>query len=105
VSGSRPGSRAWRALAALGRAATFYLLAAAVETTVFSLTRPSHADVPFTRFPEFLILSPVAPFLIAQSLLERPAVLEAVSTLVFVVVFVSLWLAQRHHVLRGRANK
>ncbi len=79
-------------LAALTKCAAFYLVAGAVETTVFSVVRGGHADVPFTEFPGFLVLSPLVPVGLVQSLLEQFAALEFVSTLLFIVVFVSLWL-------------
>ncbi len=74
------------------RLAIAYVGACVVETVVFFETTGGHADVPFTMFPDYLVVAPLVPVLVASNLRLGIAALEVVSTLLFLASFAALWL-------------
>lgn len=53
--------------------AVCYLLAGVAYLLYFGWPHyKGHAHVPFSAFPEFLVWSPVAPYILFQELLEKP---------------------------------
>lgn len=80
---------------ALLRLVLAYLLAGLVGTVVLFGRGGGHADVPLTMWPEYLLLAPVLPILVAARLAPPLRAREVMSAAAFIATFVLAWIGTR----------
>lgn len=99
------GKQMWmRLLSQVTRIIACYLVASAAYLVYFRWRHEGHADVPFSGFPGFFLLSPFAPAFLWVDFATRSWRALPGALLYAVVLAVSLWLALRTRRMRNKPS-
>jgi hypothetical protein len=80
-----------RLTATVVRTVIAYLVSSFVHAIIFFEVGGGHADVPFTTFPDYLVVAPALPVLAIWDLREHVRTIEFLSLAAFVATFVAVW--------------
>lgn len=98
-----PGQKKTAATAA--RIVIAYVVSSIVYAILFFELGGGHADVPFTMFPDYLVVSPVLPVFALFDIPSQPGAREILSIVAFMLTFVVIWLGTGSLRPRSRRNE